>query len=102
MKRFEDLLPINFVYIYYKNIFYYFKYIIGCFIFFNPIPKYSILYYNSNYNKDFKGGTIEFINDQTIKPTKNMCLFFDSNLGHRVNLQTSGERECILILFFDR
>jgi hypothetical protein len=68
---------------------------------FNPIPKYSILFYNSDYNKEFKGGTIEFINNQIIKPRKNMCVFFDSNLGHRVNLQTSGERECILILFFD-
>ena len=68
---------------------------------FNPIPKYSILYYNSEYRKDFTGGTIEFINNQVIKPKKNMCVFFDSNLGHRVNLQTSGERECTLILFFD-
>jgi hypothetical protein len=68
---------------------------------FNPIPKYSFLYYYSDYNKDFKGGTIEFINNQIIKPQKHMGIFFDSNLGHRVNLQTSGERKCVLILFFD-
>ena len=67
----------------------------------NPIPKYSILYYNSEYNIDFNGGTIEFINNVIIRPKKNMCIFFDSNLGHRVNLQTSGVRECTIILFFE-
>jgi hypothetical protein len=65
------------------------------------IPKYSILYYNSNYNIDFTGGTIEFINNEVIKPKRDLCILFDSNLGHRVNLQTSGIRECILILLFE-
>jgi hypothetical protein len=68
----------------------------------NNVPKYSILYYNSDYNVDFKGGTIEFINNQIIKPQKNLCILFDSNLGHRVNLQTSGIRECALILLYDQ
>lgn len=69
---------------------------------YNPVPIYSILYYGSTYNKDYKGGTIEFINGQTIKPTKNMCILFDSNLGHRVNLQTSGERKVSLVMIFDK
>ena len=67
----------------------------------NNIPKYSILYYNSDYNIDFNGGTIEFINNEIIKPKKNLCILFDSNLGHRVNLQTSGLRECTLILLYE-
>lgn len=66
------------------------------------IPKYSLLYYNSNYNIDFTGGTIEFINNKIIQPKKNLCILFDSNLGHRVNNQNSGIRECILILFFEK
>jgi len=68
---------------------------------YNPIPIYSILYYGSTYNKDFNGGSIEFINGKIIKPTKNMCIIFDSNLGHRVNLQTFGERKVSLIMIFE-
>jgi hypothetical protein len=67
---------------------------------YNPVPTYSILYYGSNYNQDFKGGSIEFINGTIIKPTKNMCIIFDSDLAHRVNLQTSGERKVSLIMLF--
>ena len=67
----------------------------------STVPKYSILYYNSDYNVDFKGGTVEFIHKIIIKPKKNLCILFDSNLGHHVNLQTSGIRDCTLILLFD-
>ena len=68
---------------------------------YNPTPLYSILYYGSTYGKDFNGGTIEFINGNIIKPIKHMCVIFDSNLGHHVNLQTSGERKCSLIMIFN-
>ena len=67
---------------------------------YNPTPTYSILYYGSTYDKDFKGGMIEFINGVKIKPIKNQCIIFDSNLGHQVTLQTDGQRSCYLIMVF--
>ena len=68
---------------------------------YNPVPIYSILYYSSTWGKDFNGGSIEFINGMVIKPMKNQCIIFDSNLGHHVNLQTSGERKCSLVMLFN-
>jgi hypothetical protein len=69
---------------------------------FSPTPTYSILYYGSSYNIDFKGGIIEFINGQKIKPMKNNGIIFDSNLGHQVTQQTDGERKCFLIMLFKK
>lgn len=67
---------------------------------FDPTPIYSILYYGSTYDQDFKGGLIEFINGIKIKPYKNLCIIFDSNLGHQVTLQTDGQRSCYLIMVY--
>jgi hypothetical protein len=69
---------------------------------YKPTPKYSILYYGSSYDIDFKGGQIEFINGKIIKPVKNQCIIFDSNLGHKVSLQTKGTRICYLIMLFEK
>ncbi len=69
---------------------------------YNPTPVYSILYYGSSHDIDYKGGMIEFINGQKIKPVKNMGIIFDSNLGHQVTLQTEGERICYLIMLFNK
>lgn len=68
---------------------------------YQPTPSYSILYYGSTYDIDFKGGQIEFINGNIIKPIKNQCIIFDSKLGHKVSLQTKGNRICFLIMLFE-
>lgn len=53
------------------------------------IPTYSLIWYK---NEDFIGGTLEFIDNNIIKPKKNLFIFSDSNHLHKVNKQLSGLR----------
>lgn len=61
------------------------------------LSKYSLLWYK---NSDFKGGTLEFMTGNIIKPIKNMFIFFDSNDIHRVNIQLDGDRIVELYKFY--
>lgn len=65
----------------------------------NKKPKYSLIIYSSEYNKDFKGGTFEFV-DKKIFPKKNMYILFDSREVHRVNKITYGNRKNYLVKFY--
>ena len=65
----------------------------------NKKPIYTCIIYFSDFNKDFTGGTLEFV-DQIIEPFKGMFVFFDSSEVHRVNLMTSGTRKNYLIKFY--
>jgi hypothetical protein len=64
-------------------------------------PKYTLLIYESSYNENFTGGTLELIDGTIIYPQKNMYVFFDSNLPHKVNIITDGNRNNYLIKFYE-
>jgi len=61
------------------------------------LSKYSLLWYK---NDEFKGGTLEFMTGNIIKPSTNMFIFFDSNDIHKVNIQTDGIRIVELYKFY--
>jgi hypothetical protein len=63
-------------------------------------PQYTLLIYESSYNEHFTGGTLELIDGTIIYPKKNMYVFFDSNLPHKVNIITNGNRNNYLIKFY--
>ena len=64
----------------------------------NP-PIFSCLTYLNDFNIDFKGGTLEFIDGQLIKPKKGLFIFFNSKDIHRVNRLISGERKNKFLTF---
>lgn len=70
-------------------------------LFFSDLPVYTMIIYMNTYGKDFTGGEFNFI-DKQIKPEKYQVLFFDSRELHKVNKVTSGERETILIKFYNK
>ncbi len=65
-------------------------------------PIFSLLVYESDYKKDFNGGTLEFIDGEIIKPKKGMYVLFNSNELHKVNKILSGERTNYLIKFYKK
>ena len=64
----------------------------------NP-PVFSCLTYYSDFNIDFKGGTLEFIDGKIIKPQKGLFVFLNSKDIHRVNRLISGERKNKFLTF---
>ena len=66
----------------------------------DSIPDYTCLIYDSDYNIDFIGGTLEFADHTIIKPKRGMYVFFDSREVHKVNIIKSGIRENYLIKFY--
>ncbi len=65
-------------------------------------PIFSLLVYESDYKKDFYGGTLEFIDGEIIKPKKGMYVLFNSDELHKVNKILSGERTNYLIKFYKK
>lgn len=65
-------------------------------------PIYTLIVYESDYEKDFLGGTLEFIDGLTIKPQKGLFVLFNSNELHKVNKIISGERTNYLIKFYEK
>jgi hypothetical protein len=63
------------------------------------LPSYSVIVYQSDYNKDFTCGEFEFV-DEIILPKKNKMIFFDSQEVHRVQPVKSGIRKAILYKFY--
>lgn len=63
-------------------------------------PKYSLIVYESNYNKDFTGGELVFADEYIIKPKRGLYILFDSREVHKVNKVRSGIRNNILIKFY--
>lgn len=63
------------------------------------IPTYSLIWYK---NEDFTGGSLEFIDNNLIKPKKNMFIFFDSNHLHKVNKQLSGFRIVTIYKYYKK
>ena len=63
-------------------------------------PKYSVIYYHSNYDHDFKGGTLEFVDGTIIKPEKGLVIYFDSREVHRLNVIEEGIRKITLLKFY--
>ena len=62
-------------------------------------PIYSLIWYK---NEEFKGGSLQFINNIIIKPKKFLFVFFDSNHLHKVNEQLSGTRIVDIYKFYDK
>jgi hypothetical protein len=67
----------------------------------NDLPIYTMIIYFNDYDIDFKGGEIEFI-DKIYYPKKGMILFFDSRELHRVHPLKKGQRKCLLIKFYSK
>lgn len=65
-------------------------------------PDFSLIIYNSTYNKDFTGGTLEFIDGLKIYPDKGLYILFDSREIHKVNKIKSGIRNSYLIKFYKK
>ena len=65
----------------------------------NP-PEYSMIIYESEYEKDFNGGILEFCDGYKIYPKKNMYVFFDSRFVHMVHKISDGVRVNYLIKFY--
>lgn len=63
-------------------------------------PIYTLIVYESNYNIDFTGGTLEFL-DNIIIPYKGLYVFFDSNELHKVNIM-KGTRINYLVKFYSK
>lgn len=69
-------------------------------LYYKKKPIFSLIVYESDYNIDFTGGTLEFIDGTTIYPKKGMYVLFDSNELHKVNIIKSGIRSAYLIKFY--
>ncbi len=65
-------------------------------------PQYTLLLYESDYNKDFTGGSLEFIDNTIIYPQKGLYILFDSREIHKVNKILSGTRINYLIKFYPK
>ncbi len=63
----------------------------------SKLPIYTLLWYRNN---DFTGGSLEFLGGKTYQPSRDMFLFFDSNMIHRVNQQLSGTRITEIYKFY--
>jgi hypothetical protein len=63
-------------------------------------PKYSLMIYETEYNKDFTGGELIFSDDLIIKPKCGLYVLFDSREVHKVNKVKSGIRNHILVKFY--
>jgi hypothetical protein len=66
----------------------------------NSLPIYTMLIYLSDYNIDYTGGELCFV-DNILKPNKYDVILFDSCEIHRVNIQKSGLRKNYLIKFYE-
>jgi hypothetical protein len=69
-------------------------------IYHNKLPKYSLIVYESKYNKDFTGGKLKFIDGTTIEPDYGLYVLFNSLHMHCVEKINSGSRICYLIKFY--
>jgi hypothetical protein len=65
-----------------------------------PLWKYTLIIYDSDYKKDFTGGVFEFCDGQKIYPKKGMCVLFDSRDVHCVHCVTSGIRKNFLVKIY--
>lgn len=63
-------------------------------------PIYTLIIYESNYNEDFTGGELEFVDGYRCKPKKGSYIFFNSCEVHKLNKINSGMRKSILIKFY--
>jgi len=65
------------------------------------LPEYTVLIYFSDYNKDYKGAELHFVN-KIITPNKYDVIIFDSREIHKVNIQTNGIRKNLIIKYYKR
>lgn len=63
-------------------------------------PKYSLMIYETEYNKDFTGGELIFADDLIIKPKRGLYVLFDSREVHKVNKVKTGIRNHVLVKFY--
>jgi hypothetical protein len=70
-------------------------------LYFSKVPVYTMIIYLSEIDKDFTGGEFNFA-DKKIKPEKFQVIFFDSKEVHKVNKVKSGERETIIVKFYNK
>lgn len=65
----------------------------------STLPIYTALIYLSDYNKDYTGGELEFV-DMKVKPNRYDVIVFDSREIHRVNIQKSGIRKNLIVKYY--
>lgn len=65
-------------------------------------PTFTLIVYESDYDKHFTGGTLEFIDNTIVYPQKGLYVFFDSREIHKVNKILSGTRINYLIKFYPK
>lgn len=63
-------------------------------------PKYTIMLYESDYNDDFTGGELEFVDGTLVYPSVGKCVLFDAREVHRMRPILSGVRTSILLKFY--
>lgn len=71
------------------------------YLYHTKIPKYSIIYYSSEYDKDFTGGKLIFADKTEILPTKGLLVIFDSREVHYVTPIIKGNRESWLFKLYE-
>jgi hypothetical protein len=64
------------------------------------LPKYTLLFYSSTYDVDFKGGILVFGDGTQIKPVKGTGILFDSREVHMVTPVIEGIRQVTLIKIY--
>jgi len=62
--------------------------------------KYTMIIYESDYQKDFSGGIFEFCDGERVFPKKGLCILFDSRDVHCVHQITKGTRKNYLIKIY--
>jgi hypothetical protein len=65
-------------------------------------PVLTLIVYESDYNIDFTGGILEFIDGETVKPYRGTYILFDSNEAHKVSKILSGVRNNYLVKFYKK
>jgi hypothetical protein len=65
-------------------------------------PVYTLIIYTCDYDKDFIGGTLEFIDGHIIYPKYGLYVLFDSRELHKVNILKKGVRTHFLIKFYNK
>ena len=63
-------------------------------------PKYSLIIYETEYNKDFTGGELIFADEFVIIPKRGLYVLFDSREVHKVNKVKTGIRNHVLVKFY--
>jgi hypothetical protein len=69
-------------------------------VYHNQIPIYTLIINENNYNDDFTGGELIFVDDYKYIPKQGSYILFDSCEVYKTNKITSGMKKSILIKFY--